>query len=101
MKETYHKHYIKRDNATLKLMESKGAPVVGDFIRDARITQDIAEELNSMWKNSGVYWVKPATSEDDEKAVLWAKIDEMVEAGQLEKKPHPATGIAKLKEIVG
>lgn len=97
-------------------MESNGKPVPGDFIRNCRITDQQAEILNENSMNNGYTWVKEdkpiepkATKEEaekgqidgdqGEKATLWAEIDNLVEAGKINK-PHHATGISKLKEII-
>lgn len=108
MKKTFKKYYVKRNPSTLRLMEKDGEPVLGEFIREARIPQDIADEINSNWKNSGVIWVEDepkmvvseTTEKAEEKEKLWAEIEELLEDGTMKERPHPASGIKKLKEAI-
>lgn len=91
-KMTYHKHHVKRNPSNLKFLsvDDKGElPVLGDFIREARITENIAEELNLNWQNSGFYWqlVKNEKTEKEVRSELFAKAQEMVDSKDLEKMP--------------
>ena len=107
-KKTYAKHHVKRNPATLKFEVTKdGKPVVGDYIRETRITDAQAEILNDNALTSGYMWVEVELEEikskeaevKDDKAELWEKIDALVVEGKI-KKPHHATGIEKLKQII-
>jgi hypothetical protein len=57
-KKTFAKHYVERNPMNLQLLEEKGKPVIGSFIRTTRILQGIADQLNANWKTSGVMWVE-------------------------------------------
>jgi len=122
-KKSFKKFYVKRDPRTSKLMiNKKGEPEVGDFIRNVRITQAQADELGLSWKQLGFIFVadkseeeaKAKAAEEEAKAKakaiiaakelkfdatnieeVKAKIKALVDAGLIEK-PHPATGIEKL-----
>jgi hypothetical protein len=83
-------------------MVEKGVPVAGEFIRNTRITEATANELNISSEQSGFMWieVKEPKSDDKEKESVWKEIDALVKSGKIEKAPHQATGVKKLKELI-
>jgi hypothetical protein len=57
-KLNYGKYYVKRDPATLSFQTDKnGNPVPGEKMRDVRMHEHMAEELNLSWKNLGIIFV--------------------------------------------
>jgi hypothetical protein len=104
-KKTYAKHHVKRKPPSMKLMEENGVPVLGEKIRETRITEEQATTLNNNSMTSGYVWVlskghkKDATG-GDEKTEIITKLQKLVDEGKLEKLPHPATGVPKLKELL-
>lgn len=85
----YKKYYIARDPITLGLKVVDEKPVLGEFIRNARISDSMADELNQNWSNSGFIWArqsekqnisqKTESSDDMSKNLIKsdAEIDEM------------------------
>jgi len=101
-KRSYRKHHVDRDPATQLFMIEKGVPVAGKFIRNTRITEATANELNISSEQSGFMWIeaKEPKLDSGEKDSLWKEIDELVLSGKIEKAPHQATGVKKLKELI-
>lgn len=112
MKKLYHKHYVKRDPATLRLMEDgKGKPVVGEFIRTTTLTEQMAGDLNAGWRNTGVFWVEQTCEGEDcdiakpkketakeKRARLFAFAKQLKEQGKLEEMPPISIKTKDLEE---
>ena len=99
-KLTYKKHYCKRDPQTSEIMlNNDKAPIKGEFIRNTRITESLAEELNAQWKGSGYIWVKAEEekkeSKKSEERLLLEK-----EAQELGIKFRETIGDEKLKDKI-
>lgn len=75
------------------------------MIREVSIHDHEAEDMNHDAEITGIMYVKKGEvksgnsaggNEDDLKAELWAKINAM----DVEKKPHHASGVAKLEAFI-
>lgn len=127
-KKSYEKFHVKRDPQTLEFLvkgkegEAKKASALkegekfetipGEKIRNCRITDEMAEELNEISLKNGYMYVpgkeeKPKKEEskgDDpeqaEKDALWARINDFKDKGLIEQLPHPATGVPKLTALI-
>jgi len=99
-KKTYNKHHVKRDPNTLLFLTNKeGNPIAGDFIRDTRITDSVAEELNSNSGASGYVWVEDKSAEIEEEKLKAEKIKKEQLEKELAKKKEKEKIEAERKKL--
>lgn len=61
LRKTYKRHYVKIDPRTRKYaVNQDGTPVIGDFDRECRLTEDDVRLLagDGAWQSSGLYYVE-------------------------------------------
>lgn len=78
MKESYSKHYVKRDPSNQKMIFNEGKAEKGDFIRKVTLTEQTANQLNSQSRQHGFVWIK---NEDDSKnkSIYFKSKDDLVQ----------------------
>lgn len=84
-KPLYAKFHVERDPGNLQkfLLENDGSPKLGKFIKWQTLSADVVEEINSHWRESGVYWAPLKEEEIEEEAIVDKPGNNQLEANSL------------------
>lgn len=102
-KQSYSKHYVKRDPSNQKMIFKDGKAEKGDFIRKVTLTESTANQLNSQSAQHGFVWVKDEEQPDDKQKDLSSLLkDELVQLCKENNLPFDGNKqdlVARLEEI--